>query len=104
MKKPSLRSVRKKVTDYRQVTELEQIPNVGASIADDLRLIGIRTPRGLVGRNPYRLYDALCKATKTRQDPCVYDVFIAAVRFMEGAPVHPWWYYTADRKKTLAAL
>lgn len=99
---PSPRAkARRKVSDYRQVTALEQIPNVGPSIADDLRLLGIRTPRALVGRNPYRMYDALCKATRTRQDPCVYDVFIAAVRFMEGGPVHPWWHYTAERKRTL---
>jgi hypothetical protein len=95
------RRTRRKVTDHRQVTELEQIPNVGPSIAGDLRLLGIRTPRALIGRSPYKLYDALCKATNARQDPCVYDVFIAAVRFMEGAPVHPWWHYTAERKRTL---
>jgi hypothetical protein len=31
------------------------------------------------------------------------DTFIAAVRFMEGAPKKPWWKYTAERKKVLAA-
>jgi hypothetical protein len=24
------------------------------------------------------------------------------VRFMEGAPVHPWWHYTAERKAATA--
>jgi hypothetical protein len=33
----------------------------------------------------------------------VLDTFIAAVRFMEGAPPHPWWHYTAERKATMAA-
>jgi hypothetical protein len=28
----------------------------------------------------------------------------AAVRYMEGAPTWPWWKYTADRKKKMAAL
>ncbi len=31
------------------------------------------------------------------------DTFIAAVRFVEGAPAKPWWAYTAERKRTLAA-
>ena len=92
-----------KLSDQRAVTTLEQIPNVGPSIAGDLRLIGVRTPRALVGRDPYRLYLSLCKATRERQDPCVLDVFISAVRFMEGAPVKPWWHYTAERKRMVQA-
>jgi len=28
---------------------------------------------------------------------------IAAVRFMEGGPKKPWWKYTAERKRELAA-
>jgi Pathogenicity locus len=31
------------------------------------------------------------------------DTFIAAVRFMEGEPKKPWWKYTAERKRELAA-
>jgi hypothetical protein len=92
------RAVRK-LSDHRAVTALEQIPNIGPSIAGDLRQIGVRTPRALVGRDPYRLYVSLCKATRERQDPCVLDVFISAVRYMEGGPVRPWWHYTAERKR-----
>jgi len=40
--------------------------------------------------------------TATRDDPCVIDTFISAVRFMEGAPALPWWHYTEERKKTLS--
>jgi len=63
----------------------------------------VRSPRALVGRDPYRLYLALCEATGERQDPCVLDVFISAVRLMEGAPVQPWWHYTAERKRMVQA-
>jgi len=35
------------------------------------------------------------------QDPCLCDAFIAAVRFMEGGPVRPWWYYTPERKEKI---
>ena len=36
-------------------------------------------------------------------DPCLLDTFIAAVRYMEGGPKTPWWKFTAERKRTLAA-
>ncbi|MDQ6808668.1 MAG: helix-hairpin-helix domain-containing protein [Verrucomicrobiota bacterium] len=78
---------------------MEAIPNIGRSIANDLRLIGITEPRQLVGRDPRSLYLKLCKKTGVRQDPCVLDTFVSAVRFMEGAPALPWWYYSAKRKK-----
>src|SRR4051812_24138167 len=88
-----------KATHARLATVLEAIPNVGPSIARDLRSIGIKQPKDLIGRNPYSLYRALCDETRCRQDPCVLDTFISAVRFMEGAPARPWWFYTAQRKK-----
>ncbi len=87
----------------RDERRLEDVPNVGPAIAGDFRLLGITEPSQLIGRDPYQLYDALCAITGERQDPCVADVFIAAVRFMEGAPPHKWWYYTPERKRVFAA-
>ena len=81
------------------VARLEDIPNVGPAIARDLRRIGVRVPRDLAGRDPRALYAALCRSSGTRHDPCVLDVFTAAVRFMEGARARPWWRYTAERKR-----
>jgi Pathogenicity locus len=52
----------------------------------DLRQLGITSPGELPGRDPYAMYDDLCRITGQRHDPCLLDVFIAAVRFMEGAP------------------
>ncbi|MGI9087481.1 MAG: helix-hairpin-helix domain-containing protein [Chthoniobacterales bacterium] len=89
-----------KAVNARAATVLELIPNIGLSVAEDLRLLGIRQPHQLIGKDPVKLYRALCQKTKIRQDPCVLDTFIAAVRFMEGAPARPWWHYTAERKKT----
>ena len=83
--------------------ELEQLPNVGPAIADDLRLIGVSSPQDLLGKDPYTLHDDLCRTTGVRHDPCELDVFIAAVRFMDGEPKKPWWKYTAERKRELAA-
>jgi hypothetical protein len=52
---------------------------------------------------PYAMYDDLCRITGRRHDPCLLDTFIAAVRYMEGEPKKPWWKYTAERKRELAA-
>ncbi|MBN1106993.1 MAG: helix-hairpin-helix domain-containing protein [Deltaproteobacteria bacterium] len=85
-----------------QYSELEQLPNVGPSVAADLRLIGVSHPKELIGRDPYLMYEALCRITRQRQDPCVLDVFISAVRFMQGEPKRPWWAYTSERKHVLS--
>lgn len=85
-----------------EITDLEKIPNVGPSIAAHLRRIGVSSPQDLLGKDPYTMYDTLCDITGVRHDPCVIDVFIAAVRFMSGEPSKPWWKYTPERKQTLA--
>jgi hypothetical protein len=78
---------------------LEDIPNVGKSIASDLRSLGIRVPADLKGRDPWTLYRALCRKTKSRQDPCVLDTFMAAVEFAQTGDSRPWWAYTKKRKE-----
>jgi len=83
--------------------ELEDLPNVGPATAADLRILGIRKPRDLLGQDPFAMYDRLCRATGKRLDPCVLDVFISAVRFMDGGPAKPWWKVTAERKRILAS-
>lgn len=77
---------------------LEQLPNIGPALAADLRRLGIRQPDELRSRDPFQLYQALCRATGKRQDPCVLDTFMAATDFMRGAPAAPWWKYTPQRK------
>jgi hypothetical protein len=100
MKKMASRTIDASRSDFRV---LEQLPNVGPAIAADLRVLGVADPGDLRGRDPYALYEELCRVTKQRHDPCLLDTFIAAVRFMEGEPARPWWAYTAERKKQLAA-
>ena len=80
---------------------LEQLPNIGPSLAADLRRIGIERPADLRGQDAYALYRRLCEATGQRQDPCVLDTFMAATDFMRGAPAAPWWTYTADAQGDL---
>lgn len=92
-----------KARNAAEAKALTDLPNIGKAMAGDFRLLGIERPQQLVGRDPYRLYDELCRATGARHDPCVIDTFISAVRFMEGAPPRPWWHYTEERKRRLSA-
>jgi hypothetical protein len=89
----------RKAAHAGECKRLEQLPNIGASIARDLRQIGIVEPGDLAGRDALDLYRALGEALGRRQDPCVLDTFMAAVDFMNGAPPRPWWTYTAERKR-----
>ncbi|WP_230411332.1 helix-hairpin-helix domain-containing protein [Collimonas humicola] len=83
------------------VVELEDLPNIGKAGAADLRCIGILQPAQLIGKSPLQMYEKLCSTTGARHDPCVIDVFMSAVRYMEGAEPLPWWSYTAERKRLL---
>jgi hypothetical protein len=87
----------------KDIARLEDIPNVGPAVGGGLRQLGITMPSELQGRDPYEMYDDLCRNTGQRHDPCLLDTFIAAVRYMEGGPKKPWWKFTAERKRELAA-
>jgi Pathogenicity locus len=83
---------------------LEQLPNIGASMAADLRALGVEHPHDLASHDAFELYQRLCSYTAQRQDPCVLDTFMAAIDFMRGAQPRPWWTYTALRKAMHGAL
>ena len=89
---------RPKAASAAQCHTLEQLPNIGPSLAESLRLVGIQQPLDLLHQDAFALYQRLCAVTQQRQDPCVLDTFLAAVDFMSGAPAAPWWQYTAQRK------
>lgn len=80
------------------IKEFRKIPNVGVVIEKKLKTLGMCEPIDLVGKDPYQLYKDLCRITKKKHDPCVLDVFISAVRYIEGGPPKKWWEYTAERK------
>lgn len=89
-------------SDCSKLTALEQLPNVGPAVAGYLRRAGVNQPDHLVGRDPYAVFDEVCRVTGQRLDPCLLDTILAAVRFMGGEEAKPWWAYTAERKRELA--
>jgi hypothetical protein len=87
-----------------RLQHLEDLPNIGPAMARDLRSLGIQIPADLTGQDAYVLYGRLCALSGFRQDPCVIDVFLSVVHFMDGDAAKSWWAYTPERKQALAAL
>ena len=85
------------------INSLQEIPNVGNAIEKDFNIIGINSPEQLIGKDPYKMYNELCNATNQKHDPCVIDIFISAVRYMEGGPPKKWQEFTEERKSKLGA-
>ena len=101
MKKPSTTAARKsraKVPTASAARRLEDIPNIGPSIAADLRGLGLHTPGDVRGMDPLAAYQRLRTPAGKLHDPCVLDVFLAASDFMNGGSAQPWWNFTAQRK------
>ena len=84
-----------------KVKALTDLPNIGKAMEKDLLAIGIRDPMQLIGKSPYQMYEALCKKTGSKHDPCVIDVFLSITHFMAGDAPKPWWEYTQERKEYL---
>lgn len=89
----------KKIPNFNEVTKFEEIPNIGKRIAGDFRLIGLKNPNELKKQNPLDLYNRIGLARGHREDPCMLDVCMAAIDFMNGKEPRSWWYYTPKRKK-----
>lgn len=82
---------------------LEDIPNIGKSIAADLRSLGILTPQQLARRKPLDTYLALTDSMGRRHDPCVLYTLMAAQHYLHSGEAIAWWKYTAQGKELLAA-
>jgi len=96
---PRIKKRSPRVSDVpTKARRLLELPNVGPATALDLVRLGISEPKQLARRDPDKMYDALCKIDGVRHDPCLLDVFMSLVAFVNGAPARPWWYYTPKRK------
>lgn len=82
--------------------KLEDIPNIGKSIASDLRTLGILTPQQLATRDPLETYLSLSGNMGHRHDPCVLYTLMAAQHYLQSGAAIPWWKFTEQGKKILA--
>ena len=83
------------VGGVRDTTDLQRIPGVGPSIAQDLVELGVERVDHLNGRDPEQLYTQLCTQRAEHIDRCVLYVFRCAVYFAETPNPDPellkWW-------------
>ncbi len=83
------------MTQKESLKNLQTIPGIGKSIAQDLFDIGIRSVADLKGKDPQMLYEASNKFAGVRQDPCLLYTFRCAVYFASTKNPKPdllkWW-------------
>lgn len=77
------------------MNDLQHIPGVGKSIAEDLNKIGIFRVTELRGKDPQVLYDRLCADQGVTLDRCMLYVMRCAVYFASNTMHEPdllkWW-------------
>ena len=83
--------------------ELGGLISIGPAMLRDFELLGIRSVAQLARQNPLRMYGRLSRVTGQRQDPCVLDVFCAAVAQARNprlsAEKCQWSYWSKKRKQ-----
>jgi hypothetical protein len=76
--------------------------SIGPAMLRDFDLLRIRSVSQLARQNPQSMYERLSRITGQRQDPCVLDVFSAAVAQARNprlpAAQCQWWYWSKKRK------
>ena len=76
-------------------SDLQTIPGVGPSIAQDLLDVGFRRVSDLRRKNPEAIYEAVCALRGEPQDRCLLYVFRCAVYYASTRQPDPeklkWW-------------
>jgi RecG-like helicase len=84
-------------TKQETLKELQSLPGVGPSIANDLWELGIRRISDLKRRNPEKMYERRCEQVGIRIDPCLLYVFRCAVYYASNTRHNPrllkWWHW-----------
>ena len=81
---------------------LHDLISVGPAMLRDFDQLGIRSVPQLAKQDPQKMYARLNRLTAQRQDPCVLDVFHAAVAQARNPRLPTekcqWWYWSRKRK------
>jgi hypothetical protein len=72
--------------------------NIGPAARADLAILGITGIEQLAASDPDQLYTLLQIKTARKHDPCVWDVFAAAIHQARTGEVREWWAFTQERK------
>jgi hypothetical protein len=79
-------------------TKLSDLRNIGPAAMGDFAVLGIETVAQLATCKAGDLFLNLQSLTGVRQDPCVYDVFAAAIHQAQTGEAKNWWAFTSARK------
>ncbi len=75
--------------------ELQSLPSIGPSLAQDLRDLGFAGPADLYGQNPEQMFADLCQLRGQKIDRCVLYSFRCAVHSVTSNDNDPelakWW-------------
>ena len=86
--------------------ELSGLRSVGPAALRDLHRLGINTADELRRADADQLFAKLCRITGKTYDPCVRDVFAAAIAQAKNPDLpeeqRDWWYWSRLRKKAQA--
>lgn len=88
------------VLQRQTFAQLQTLPNVGPATAGDLIRLGVASLDDLSRRDPRILYDRLTELDGIPHDPCVLDVFAAAIHCARTGESVPWWRFTQTRQLT----
>jgi Pathogenicity locus len=82
---------------------LNDLVSIGPAMLRDFELLGVHSVAELARQSPQRMYARLNRVSGQRQDPCVLDVFRAAVAQARNprlpAEQCQWWYWSRRRKQ-----
>jgi hypothetical protein len=83
--------------------QLADLISIGPAMLRAFEMLGIRSLAQLAKQKPQRMYGRLSRLTGQRQDPCVLDVFCAAVAQARNPrlPLEKcqWWWWSKKRKQ-----
>ncbi|CAN5474246.1 helix-hairpin-helix domain-containing protein [soil metagenome] len=97
----------------KSLKDLQRIPGVGKSIANDLWEIGIKKVEDLIDQNPQKLYDKSNRHVGVIQDRCLLYVFRCAVYYASNTKHETeklnWWRWkevekSSSRKRQSSAV
>ena len=87
----------------KQERQLADLISIGPAMLRDFEMLGIHSVGQLAQQEPRRMYEKLSRKTGQRQDPCVLDVFCAAVAQARNpqlaAEKCQWWWWSTKRKQ-----
>ncbi len=86
----------------KMIRKLNDLVSVGPETMKDFAKLKIKTVRQLAKQQPHLLYKKLCALTCARHDPCVEDVFAAAIAQARNPDLpekeKQWPYWSRLRK------